>query len=173
MIEKHRKYMTDLYISKSELSKKINESRRKKVELQSLTKKLETKRILKEKLLKITKGREDLYKKYIKEKTEAEKNSKLKYLKEKVSLAKLQEKVAVKYGCDNLIDSSNDDTSDRCLSIGKVIMSESKLTASDASEIKLLWPVNPKRGLSAYFGDSSYYKTFGASHDAIDIRVKQ
>lgn len=37
----------------------------------------------------------------------------------------------------------------------------------------LMWPVNPERGLSAYFHDSDYKNFFGVAHNAIDIREPQ
>jgi murein DD-endopeptidase MepM/ murein hydrolase activator NlpD len=35
------------------------------------------------------------------------------------------------------------------------------------------WPVNPLRGITAYFHDSSYKSFFGIAHNAIDIRLAQ
>lgn len=37
----------------------------------------------------------------------------------------------------------------------------------------LMWPVDPSRGISAYFHDESYKKYFGVPHEAIDIRAYQ
>lgn len=36
-----------------------------------------------------------------------------------------------------------------------------------------IWPVNPRRGVSAYFRDESYRRVFGYQHDAIDLKVYQ
>jgi murein DD-endopeptidase MepM/ murein hydrolase activator NlpD len=47
-------------------------------------------------------------------------------------------------------------------------MSEEFLTGE-----KLNWPINPSRGISAYFRDPSYYATFGIPHNAIDIPTPQ
>lgn len=38
---------------------------------------------------------------------------------------------------------------------------------------KLNWPVDPSRGISAYFQDSSYLAAFGIPHRAIDIPIPQ
>lgn len=38
---------------------------------------------------------------------------------------------------------------------------------------RLLWPVDPSEGISAYFQDASYLKRFGFPHDAIDIPILQ
>lgn len=47
------------------------------------------------------------------------------------------------------------------------------LGEDDGSGIVFDWPVNPLRGISAYFRDSSYVKVFGMRHNAIDIRIPQ
>lgn len=36
-----------------------------------------------------------------------------------------------------------------------------------------MWPVDPSRGISAYFHDASYKAYFGVAHEAIDIRAYQ
>lgn len=38
---------------------------------------------------------------------------------------------------------------------------------------RLVWPVKPIRGISAYFQDPEYEKIFGVKHNAIDIRIAQ
>lgn len=42
-----------------------------------------------------------------------------------------------------------------------------------AGDGTLAWPVNPSRGISAYFMDPSYYNYFGINHYAIDIPTPQ
>lgn len=42
-----------------------------------------------------------------------------------------------------------------------------------SSSSELSWPVYPKRGISAYFMDRSYYNYFGVNHFAIDIPAPQ
>lgn len=37
----------------------------------------------------------------------------------------------------------------------------------------LSWPINPSRGVSAYFRDPSYFQYFGVHHNAIDIPASQ
>lgn len=46
------------------------------------------------------------------------------------------------------------------------------LTGSN-EEFQPLWPVNPARGVSAYYHDASYVKVFAMQHNAIDIRAYQ
>lgn len=45
--------------------------------------------------------------------------------------------------------------------------------AEDASKTPLLWPVQPKKGLSAVFHDPTYKSIFGMEHNAIDIPTPQ
>lgn len=40
-------------------------------------------------------------------------------------------------------------------------------------KLGLSWPVEPKRGISAYFQDPSYQSVFGVAHSAIDIPAPQ
>lgn len=40
---------------------------------------------------------------------------------------------------------------------------------SIVSNTKLLWPISPRRGISAHFDDPDYVKRFGFAHYAIDI----
>lgn len=42
-----------------------------------------------------------------------------------------------------------------------------------SSSGELSWPVYPKRGISAYFRDQSYFNYFGVHHSAIDIPAPQ
>ena len=49
-----------------------------------------------------------------------------------------------------------------------------KIFSFESSEYSPLnWPVNPKKGISAYFHDEGYKKRFGLNHNAIDIPVEQ
>ncbi len=38
---------------------------------------------------------------------------------------------------------------------------------------RVLWPVSPARGITAFFGDSGYKSRFGVAHRAVDIRLPQ
>lgn len=42
---------------------------------------------------------------------------------------------------------------------------------SAASAVDLDWPVDPSRGLTAYFHDSGYVERFGVNHRALDVRA--
>lgn len=47
------------------------------------------------------------------------------------------------------------------------------LINSGEGEFAPIWPVNPGRGVSAYYREASYAKLFGMQHNAIDIRAYQ
>jgi murein DD-endopeptidase MepM/ murein hydrolase activator NlpD len=42
-----------------------------------------------------------------------------------------------------------------------------------ATDVPLIWPIDPKLGISATFHDPSYQEHFGFAHDAIDIPTSQ
>ena len=48
-----------------------------------------------------------------------------------------------------------------------------EMAAEYATGEKLNWPVEPNRGISAYFRDSGYAAVFGIPHNAIDIPIPQ
>lgn len=45
--------------------------------------------------------------------------------------------------------------------------------AENGGEFAPIWPVNPGRGVSAYYREASYAKVFGMQHNAVDIRAYQ
>ncbi len=47
------------------------------------------------------------------------------------------------------------------------------LIGNGSAEFAPIWPVNPDRGVSAYFKESSYYDVFRMQHNAVDIRAYQ
>jgi len=61
--------------------------------------------------------------------------------------------------------------------IRRQLASRKKDTDSQWQEITgdgtLAWPVNPYKGISAYFMDPSYYSYFGVNHYAVDIPTPQ
>lgn len=46
-------------------------------------------------------------------------------------------------------------------------------TEGDIADFNLAWPMEPSRGISAYFRDSGYASRFGIPHNAIDIPAPQ
>ena len=177
LIKKHRSYISKLYVKKLELSK--DELKLKKLRKTSMLEKsiLDDKKTAKNRLLEITEWKEDLYKKYIKEKLAIEKNIKLRELKERIKLNNTRGKLLKKYGCD-FVDISKNTVESRalfgkCLDVNKIIYAESKLKDVDISDNPFSWPVKPYNGISAYFKDEEYRNDFNEEHDAIDIITPQ
>lgn len=171
LIQKHRDYVKELYVLKSDLSKRINDSKKVKRKLQLTKRVLEEKISLKEDILEKTNWQEYIYKKYLKERVREEKEAKSTYIREKLEYDRLKDEIAEKYGCDNLSWDVESD-SEKCTNIEKMIKAENTL-ASLGSDFNPVWPINPELWISAYFSDNEYYKTFDSTHDAIDLIAEQ
>ncbi len=126
---------------------------------------LEEEKLAKEKLLQITHGEDQTYRKLIAQSVQQQDESLLEinalqsnfnYVKD--NLSKLGNSVGVT-DIQKLLD-------DRTRQIY-----EFQQQADQDSVLQ--WPVNPTRGISAYFHDSSYKGRFGMDHQAIDIPTMQ
>lgn len=126
---------------------------------------LEEEKLAKEKLLQITHGEDQTYKKLIAQSVQQQDESLLEinalqsnfnYVKD--NLSKLGNSVGVT-DIQKLLD-------DRT----RQIYEFQQQTDQDSV---LQWPVNPTRGISAFFHDSAYKSRFGVGHQAIDIPALQ
>jgi len=177
LIDKHRKFVSQLYVKKLELEK--DEEVLKELRKQWILEKnvLDDKRAAKERLLSVTKGREDLYEKYIQEKLEVERDVKVKELREQIKLNNTKKQLLEKYGCE-FVDISTQKTefsalSLECQNINKIIYAESRLSGVASWNNPLDWPIPPFWWISAYFRDAEYKRQFSTDHDAIDIIANQ
>ncbi len=178
LIIKHRNYISELYIKKLELSKDEQELRvlRKRGILEKNI--LDDKKAAKQRLLDATKWQEQLYKKYIDEKLEEEKDIKIKELRERIKVNNTKRKLLSEHNCDFVdlwvaTDADLIGISEKCLWINKIIFAESRLTEDTPGNNPFSWPVPPYLGISAYFNDRWYQERFWADHDAIDIIIPQ
>lgn len=178
LIEKHREYIGDLYIEKTSLEK--NESQLRKLRKSLVIEKwiLDDKRASKERLLEITKGKEELYQKYISDQLEIEKNIKIKELQERIKINETRKELLEQYGCEYVdITVSTQESRAlewRCLEVNKIIYAESQLQGLDVDSNPLSWPVSPGNWwISAYYRDAGYRASFNTDHDAIDIIAPQ
>jgi len=150
LIEKHRDYIGNLYIEKISLEK--NESQLRKLRKSLVIEKgiLDDKRSSKERLLDITKGKEELYQQYISEQLSIEKNIKIKELQERIKLNETRKELLEQYGCEYVdITISTQESralEGRCLEVNKIIYAESKLGSLDLDSNPLSWPVSPGNG---------------------------
>jgi len=178
LIKKHKKYIFALYIEKQDLEK--SSAKLKKLRKDFIIKKkiLEDKKKYKEKILEISKWKDSLYLKYIKDKLEIEKKLKIRSLAEKIKFNNISRKLLWKYWCKFVDVTKNTreyrNLSPKCLDLNKMIYDESKLKwfINDYPNI-FNWPIVPKEWISAYYKDPEYKKDLWVDHYAIDIIAKQ
>ncbi|MDD5769736.1 MAG: peptidoglycan DD-metalloendopeptidase family protein [Candidatus Gracilibacteria bacterium] len=189
LLEKHKKLVKELFVKALELKKQKQELKDNKE--QSLLKRKEQteKKEFREKILDFTKGKQELFEKFIQDKLDFDRKIKIKILQNKLKLIRQKQEVLDKYNCKYINNFSGnyssgelylDDESfsgktseDNCLFLNRILTLESQLKPVGSDNAPLLWPVNPKSGLSAYFNDPNYQDEVGSTHDAIDIRVPQ
>ena len=180
LIEKHRKFISTLYVKKIELQKQEDTLRalRKQWILEKSI--LDNKKQAKERLLEVTQGQEELYQKYIDDKLKIERDVKIKELQEQIKLNNTKKSLLKKYNCTFVALSEENQNPDeliwltqQCQDINKIIYAESRLTGTVVWNNPFDWPVSPALGISAYYRDEQYVESFGTDHDAIDVVVPQ
>lgn len=189
LVEKHRKLVKELFVKKLNLESDYLEL--KKVKKQELLKrKLQIeKKEFRQKILDFTKWKQELFEEFIKDKLELDRKLKIKILQNKIKLIKQKTELLTKYDC-KYIDTNTINNSpinieidvetfswktseDNCVTLNRILTAEAQLKPFSSDRNQLLWPVNPRRWLSAYFKDESYQDEVWAAHDAIDLRVSQ
>ncbi|NDK08567.1 peptidoglycan DD-metalloendopeptidase family protein [Candidatus Gracilibacteria bacterium] len=178
LIEKHRQYVGALYVKKMELEKNQKSLITLRNHLIIEKKVLDEKKEFKKRILDLTKGKEELYKKYIKDKLEIEKKMKLKEFKETLIFQNIKNKALKQNGCEYVDISKYPEKltkmSSKCLELNKIIYGESKLQKLNYIGINpFKWPLSPAYGITAYYHDKEYLEAIGGDHNAIDIRAKQ
>ena len=132
LIDQHRKFVSEIYVKKIELEKKEVLSKKLRKSLIIQRKVLSDKKEFKENILRISKGKQYLYERYINDKLVLEKKVRLKSLKETIKFNSIKERLLTKYDCEfvdvtkNSIESRT--LSERCFTLNRIIHSESKLT---------------------------------------------
>jgi len=179
LIDKHKKYVSELYLDKLDLEKR----QKSLVQLRKMwvieKKALDDKKDFKERILAVSKWQQSVYEKYVSDKLKIEKSIQLKTFQEKLKFNSIKNNILKKHNCDYVDISKNSAESRvlswKCLDINKMIYSESQLSISDKQETYNLfdWPVEPNKWISTFFHDSGYLKDFWSEHDAIDIAEDQ
>ena len=182
-IEKNRKLVFDLYIERKNLKQETVTLKKLKKNFVIKKKILNDKKEFKKKILDISKWKDVLYRKYIKEKIDIEKWLKLKAFWERIKFYNTSKKLLAQSGCKFTDVSKNTPKtrtlSSECYNLNKIISLEAKLEENKISNWKddsyniFSWPVSPYMWISAYFHDSEYKKEFNSDHEAIDIIVPQ
>ena len=178
LINKHKLFISELYLKKIELERKEETVKNIRNSLIVNRKVIKDKKEFKDSLLKVSKWKQLLYEKYIDKKIDVEKNIKLRVFKEQLKFDSAKETLLEKYDCEFVDASKNslelEKLSENCLTLNKIIYAESKLKWFGKIWINIFsWPIKPTYGLSAYYRDIWYKKYFSSDHDAIDIIAKQ
>ena len=175
LIAQHKKYINNLYVEQISLKKSRAES--KKLRKQLIIKKalIKQKKEFKEKLLKISKNKQKIYKAFIADKKEKEDKVRKKEFLAKIAFIKNKRSFLKKQGCHFIdfsqINPDNLNISDKCKNLNYIIYVESKLKwfETDKAWNILSWPVEPNNWIATFFHDAWYIAMFWEDHEAIDI----
>ncbi len=183
LIEKNRKLVFELYIEKKNLEQETIALKKLKKNFVVKKKILNDKKEFKKKILEISKGKDLLYKKYIKQKVDVEKSLRIKAFSERVKFYNTSKKLLHKSGCKFIDVSKNTPKvrtlSDKCYNLNKIISLEARLEENKSKNSNkktyniFSWPVFPKQWISSYFHDVEYKKEFGSEHKWVDLIVPQ
>jgi murein DD-endopeptidase MepM/ murein hydrolase activator NlpD len=175
LIEKHRKYVNEMYIKQIWLKKSESESKKLRKQLILKNAIIKQKKEFKEKLISISQWKQQIYEKFIQDKIEIEKQIKAKEFAARYQFRNAKKELLDKEWCDYIDfskeNNSNIKLSDKCSKLNSIIYIESQLKGfkTDWAWNKLEWPILPKRGISSFFHDEWYTKAFWEDHEALDI----
>ena len=177
LIDKHRSYISELYIQKTVLEKEESKLKQLRKSWVIEKKVLSDNKDFKKRLLEVTKWQEELYKKYIDENLEAQRSLKIKELQERIKFNNSRKALLEKYNCD-FVDVTREKEkaktlSEQCLDLNKVVYAESRLSWFGDTKNILSWPVSPFNGITSFYRDEWYRESFGADHNAIDVAIPQ
>lgn len=184
LVEQYRKLVKELFVKKLDLEKKNKNLKLTKNQELIKKKSLLEKKEFREKILDYTKGQEELFTQYVKEKIKVDTTLKIKIIQNKVKLKDQKTQILAQYNCDYLDEKLfSEDVylmdveygwKKDCIELNKVLTLESQLKPfSQNKQNVLLWPIAPEKWISAYYKDPSYLDAVWSSHDAIDIVAPQ
>jgi murein DD-endopeptidase MepM/ murein hydrolase activator NlpD len=173
-IDDYRNLIKEYYRITNRIEEEIASLDREQVKLDKKKNDLMTQRKYREDLVSATKGKEELYTKYINAQIETQKqleNSWQDANKEyNVSLEKLLEK----NGCTKKEKTGQD--IEKCANILTFYRNEKalkKVSFSTGTSNIMTWPIDTIKSISSYYKDADYYYAVWSQHDAIDIPVEQ
>ena len=175
LIDNHRHFVNNLYVKKIALKKDERESKQLRKHLIIKKSIIAEKKNFKNRLIKVSKWKQEIYRKFISEKILAEQNLKRKEFSQILKFKYAKKKLLDKEWC-NFVDLwkvklEDVSLSEKCAKLNSIIYIESKLKwfqADDAWNI-FKWPIAPTNWLSSYFHDDLYIKLFREDHHALDI----
>lgn len=184
LVEQYRRLVKELFVKKLDLEKKNKNLKNTKSQELIKRKSLIEKKQFREKILDYTKGQEELFTQYVKEKIKVDTTLKIKIIQNKVKLKDQKSELLAKYNCNYLdeklfsddmylLDLQDGGQKD-CMELNKILTLESQLKPfSQNKQNVFLWPIQPEKWISAYYKDPGYLDVVWASHDAIDIIAPQ
>jgi murein DD-endopeptidase MepM/ murein hydrolase activator NlpD len=158
--EEYETKRTDLQKTRQKLAKLD-------LELKDEQKVLKVQKNAKYHLLKKTEGEEEIYRDLIAQSKQEQMSIVLEINQLKDSLGFIEQKI------NEDGENFNPDDYQDLINPNIRAIYDFEMAAEFATGEKLNWPVEPTRGISAYFRDSAYKSTFGIPHNAIDIPVLQ
>lgn len=163
MIERLNQLGKELKNQKTDLEHKKEKLEKLQNELSKEKDQLVTQKKAKEQLLKITLGEEEIFTQLL-EQTIKQQEQMVEDIKNlSNALAFLERKVAEE-GTDFNIDKYKS-----ILDLKTQALYNFQISMLGLSAGEFMWPVDPDRGISAYFHDPRYVGTFGVQHNAVDI----
>ncbi len=178
LVEKHRELVGDLYVKRLELENNEKNAVLLRNYLIIEKKVLDEKKEFKQRILEMTQWKEELYKKYIKDKVEIERKMKMRELKEIIIFQNVKNRVLKQNDCEYINIEKEEEKlyqmSNKCVELNKLIYWESKLQKLNYIWINpFKWPVIPSYGITAYYHDLWYKETIWGDHNAVDVRLSQ
>lgn len=163
MVEKLDELGKTLKAEKNDLEKKRLKLASLQADLASQKKDLDLEKQSKEDLLKITMGQEDVFKKLL-DQTIEQQDQMVEDIKSLGNaLEFLQDKIALE---GDKFDISKYKS---ILDYRTQALYAFQMSNMNTKGGQFAWPVDPTRGISAYFHDSRYVNVFGVQHNAVDI----
>lgn len=169
LIEDHHDMIRQLYIASIKTDEEKTSLEESEKQLQKQEKELKNQKEEKEKILEITKWKEELYKHYVLSQQQA---------KQQVADAWKKANQDYQKSFDNFMKQHNCEGKTwkpECIRLRQFFINEKELAKSEYktwTDNIFVWPTKSRR-VTAYFRDGEYYKLVGSHHDAIDIGTPQ
>jgi septal ring factor EnvC (AmiA/AmiB activator) len=168
-IEEYKKSVRNLYNLNMVLSDEIIVLEKLEAQLSREKTALEWQKKQREKLLEITKGREELFTEYIASQKRVQATLETAWMKAQEDYESAIKLAKEKNWCTDAIMQPTE----QCEKIELFFQREKEIRSMSLSGTNIFdWPVESPR-ITTYFHDSYYYNRFWSHHDAIDIGVPQ
>lgn len=166
LIERLDELTRELKVERKNLDKNRKALEGLKQQLTKEKKYLDLQKDSKQQLLKLTLGQEEIYKNLLEQTLEQQQGvvQEIKELNEAVKFIEARVKSGLEFdpkSYENLLDKKTKALYDFAIDTANLALGD------------FIWPVEPFKGLSAYFRDPGYSGVFGVQHNAVDIPAYQ